>query len=662
MFDGTACVCAGPKQSRCRDNGGMVCDGKGGNYTSVCHFASQMCNEQVSTDLLLTSCGSCDVLRLVDDSNGSSETLEFYRQGPRDAPSQSVVYMSYEKNGLSVFYESTLKKWVIGNLFALILVGVGIAASTTAVTLRSIQQSKGCLYYPSVCHLRDEIENNLKPEVLRLKNSFERKYGNISQYKSAVDDMVEFVMDINKRLIRIKELHQSMDAGLAELVKNLGKIPEQFPDLGDALETYREWMKNLKVGNIVNIIMLPIELGLTIIYLPALISASASLSILATAGVGAVLAIGFAAYDIITSVREEKRLKERLERAKSEYLKAKEKFLEAFEKMKEFQKKFCETTIYFLRELSKAGIHYHPLFANLYNFINTTYVSSPEYCYLEYIFSRSSINTIDTIKNMLSPLSDYLEMNENDLKESIRDVKEMNQFDEQINVKVTKDKEEPSELFNFVKGRQPKLVEKRFKTLYDLLVYISFNSLNTTSCYWGWNLAGIRSGSLTQMNYTKSAICASPQILSLTWTIWFKVSENVIPCSIFRLVHGGIFKTRYSVLRYIADHILPTVGCYWGHDLKTVRTSVENTEVENSKISSSMFDILKFLSAEGIDASMVGQARKILCGQHKVCSKTWQDFLMCVTWNNDAANKLFRCSNVPKGPKCIPPQTPHQKC
>ncbi|KAK3098484.1 hypothetical protein FSP39_019894 [Pinctada imbricata] len=727
MFDGTTCVCADPNQSRCRDSGGVVCDNKGGNYKSVCNFALQMCNGQLSAEHSITSCGSCDVLMLVDESNSSADATEFVRQGPRDAPSQSVVYASSGEHGLSVFYESTLKKWVIGRIYQLKkiaasllgvknvedpskstvaiiqemyteypqdsqggflvatrseagitweqtsslklqcalkgLVIVGAAAVTTAHTLKKIQEKKGCLYYPKVCRLRDEIKDRLGPEVRRLKSSFQRSYGNINQYKSAVEGIVDVVMDIKDRLIRIKELHKSLDAGLSGLVKKLGEIPERFPDLGDALKSYRAWMKGLKKEIMIGEISLHIELFLTMMTLPALFAASVGFFTLASAGIGAVAAISFAAVDIITSIKEEKRQKERLEKAKNEYLKAKTNLLNAFTKIKEFQKKFCKTTIRYLQELSKAGKPYHPLFANLYNYIIRTYVSSPQNCDRENIFSRSSRNTVNHIKNaLLTPLSNYLKKNENDLNARIRDVKEMNQFVKQITVKVTKDKMEPSELFNFVKSIKPKLVEKRFKTLYDLLVFISVNSLPTRTCYWGRNLAGFRSKSLTQSNYLKGAICESPEISSLTSTIRSKVSNNVIPCSISRLVKGDVFRTRHSVIRYIADYILPKEGCYWGHDLSAVRTAVENAEVENSKMSSSMFSMLKFLSAAGIDASKVAQARKILCGQQKVCSKTWQDFVMCVTWNNDAANKLLGCSNTPTGSKCIPPQNPHQKC
>lgn len=56
-FDGIECVCASTSVG-CRDDDGMVCDEHGIQYRSSCFFALQMCQQNISIDDNIVSCGT----------------------------------------------------------------------------------------------------------------------------------------------------------------------------------------------------------------------------------------------------------------------------------------------------------------------------------------------------------------------------------------------------------------------------------------------------------------------------------------------------------------------------------------------------------------------------------------------------------------------------
>ncbi|KAK3105092.1 hypothetical protein FSP39_017143 [Pinctada imbricata] len=271
VFDGSVCVCADYSESRCTGAGGMVCDVHGGKHDSLCVFALEMCHGDVSLDENIVSCGLCDVLRLVDESEMNSPSVspgdiddeEFELEDPTNKT--HLVYRS-TKSQLMVFFDETVHRWVIGeqhdvdSLIAMVqeeyvdfpqdsqagflvatsngtdvtweinptmrlncvnrkistkrpdkrflvtLVVVAVVATTTAYTLRKIQEKKGCLYYPSVCRLRDELKKKLEPEVKKLQSDFKKSYGDIAKFKNEVESSTEVVMDIKDRLVSVKEL------------------------------------------------------------------------------------------------------------------------------------------------------------------------------------------------------------------------------------------------------------------------------------------------------------------------------------------------------------------------------------------------------------------------------------------------------------------------
>ena len=58
MYDGLDCVCANDNSSKCsNDDDGMVCDDKGGLYKSKCDYALQTCQQKISLDRDIRSCG-----------------------------------------------------------------------------------------------------------------------------------------------------------------------------------------------------------------------------------------------------------------------------------------------------------------------------------------------------------------------------------------------------------------------------------------------------------------------------------------------------------------------------------------------------------------------------------------------------------------------------
>lgn len=518
------------------------------------------------------------------------------------------------------------------------------------------------LFKKNLLYFRDRIKDHLKPEVTRLRNRFVSTYGDPGKFKEIADKILDQTLDVREKITTVKELHAQLKLYLSELTGLTGSIQDEFPDIKNTLINYNGWVKNLKKIATINILMLQFEVALS---LPGLVAASVGSFALAAAGIGALFAVGFAVVDVISSVKEEKKVRDELRDTESKYLKAKSDLEAAFANIKQYQTKFCSSVLAFYRDLSKKGRTYHSTFQSLYTFVSNVYGNSVSDCATRY--SRSNLATLSKLSDQkLQPLINFLEKDIDELHKKIAEVKETNVFLSQITSMVKSNLQSPSTIFRAVKISKPKFMTNTFSTLWDIVVFIAEQVLPSRSCYWGYNLSKIRAGSITKFNYNQASICNSTEIKTDVEKIQLGVSKGFAPCKIFRQVEGPVFRSRYNVIKFLADHVLETSSCYWGFDLANVRNKQsEVTEVDTALVNSGLFQTIDYFRVSTIGAGEISTARNILCQVHAVCTSSWQTFILCHAWKGHDVVSLLGCSltaNSETSSVCIPGKQHFETC
>ena len=440
----------------------------------------------------------------------------------------------------------------------------------------------------------------------------------------------------------MKELHSQLQLHLSDITILSSSIQDEFPEFKNALTHYNDWVKNLRQMAAINILMFELEVAMT---LPALVATSVGSFALAAAGIGALVAVGFAVADVVSSVKEEKKVRDELRDTESKYLKAKADLESAFSNIKRFQRKFCSSVIAFYRELSGKGKTYHTTFQSLHAYIRSVYGNSVSDCATRY--SRSKLGALTRLSNQyLQPLINFLGNDIEQLHRKISEIKETNMFLSQITNMVKSDVKSPADIFRAAKASKPKIMSKSFNVLWDVLGFIAKQVLPGTSCYWGYNLGDLRGGAMTRTNYYQYPICNSQEIQNDASTIKQGVKNGFAPCKLFRQVQGTVFRSQYSVVKYIADHIIKSSSCYWGYDLESLRKQDSNIkEIDTALINSSLFQKLGYFRVSSISDSQISSARDLLCTAHHVCSTTWQTFILCQTWAGHDVTKSLGCAN-----------------
>ena len=511
-------------------------------------------------------------------------------------------------------------------------------------------------------YFRDRIKDHLKPEVTRLRNRFVSTYGDPGKFKEVADKIHDQTLDVRDKITTVKELHTQLKLYLSELTGVAGSIQDEFPDIKNTLVNYYGWVKNLNKVAAINILMLQFEVALT---LPGLLAASVGSFALAAAGIGALFAVGFAVVDVISSVKEEKKVRDELKDTEAKYLKAKSDLESAFANIRQFQTKFCSSVLAFYRDLSKKGRTYHSTFQSLYTFVSDVYGKSVSDCTTRY--SRSNLATLSKLSDQkLQPLINFLEKDIDKLHRKIAEVKETNAFLSQIISMVKTNLQSPSTIFRAVKLIKPKFMSNTFSTLWELLVFIAEQVLPRRSCFWGHNLSEIRAGTITKFNYTQASICNSTEMKTDIEKIQLGVSKGFAPCKIFRLVEGPVFKSRYNVIKFLADHVLERASCYWGYDLAKVRSKqLDVREVDTALVNPGLFQTIDYFRASIIGTGEISTARNILCQVHAVCTSSWQTFILCHTWKGHDVVNFLGCSltaNSETSSVCVPGKQHFETC
>lgn len=707
------CARTDPKHILCDGESGMVCDNQGRQYQSYCHFALNFCQKKISYNESEASCGACKMLRLSYDEKGVPSDYVYFRRVGEDQ-GNSTVYVSLQDQStlffeerlnawvigirnnsgsyasvvqprfsaypqdykgkmlivssnathtvmeatsslklqcvseLSVQSKKPKKRFIATLMITIISVVVSVSSIATVTALTVVQHKRGCLYYPSVCTMRDEIKNHLKPQLERMNRDFWEKYGDVDKIKEAASDILTYAMDIKDGLITINDFRNQTKYLFSKLTDDLAFASPNGQAVLENYKLYLESLENIEGEDLVKYI-LP-NAGASIVAIVSAVTVSVSAASLAFNVAGAALSVVGMIVVIVISKKEERELRDKLYKAKSDFIKAKQQIREAEEKMVRFQKAFCRGVLVYLSKLSARGYYYHETFKNLYSKLASLNVYSEDSCNNLNVYSSSKATVLEDLRDKyIFQLKKYVSDYVKEIESVQVNIIATRRLLEYIKKKVKIDRIRPSTLFGTINSYGTDILKESFPNLFDLLKHISIKLVPTTDCYWGYNLRLIRLGTVTRNNFLHSALCQSSEMSDMDRFIREKIALGINPREIFERVKGFEFRNKYLLVRFIADHILPESKCYWGYDLESARKSRNERELETAKISRGLFTFMKTWtnkSPQGVE-----ELKTILCSVFLVCNTEWQTLLMCSAFGETRVLQLSCTSLLPS---CLP--------
>lgn len=707
------CARTDPKHILCDGESGMVCDNQGRQYQSYCHFALNFCQKKISYNESEASCGACKMLRLSYDEKGVPSDYVYFRRVGEDQ-GNSTVYVSLQDQStlffeerlnawvigirnnsgsyasvvqprfsaypqdykgkmlivssnathtvmeatsslklqcvseLSVQSKKPKKRFIATLMITIISVVVSVSSIATVTALTVVQHKRGCLYYPSVCTMRDEIKNHLKPQLERMNRDFWEKYGDVDKIKEAASDILTYAMDIKDGLITINDFRNQTKYLFSKLTDDLAFASPNGQAVLENYKLYLESLENIEGEDLVKYI-LP-NAGASIVAIVSAVTVSVSAASLAFNVAGAALSVVGMIVVIVISKKEERELRDKLYKAKSDFIKAKQQIREAEEKMVRFQKAFCRGVLVYLSKLSARGYYYNETFKNLYSKLASLNVYSEDSCNNLNVYSSSKATVLEDLRDKyIFQLKKYVSDYVKEIESVQVNIIATRRLLEYIKKKVKIDRIRPSTLFGTINSYGTDILKESFPNLFDLLKHISIKLVPTTDCYWGYNLRLIRLGTVTRNNFLHSALCQSSEMSDMDRFIREKIALGINPREIFERVKGFEFRNKYLLVRFIADHILPESKCYWGYDLESARKSRNERELETAKISRGLFTFMKTWtnkSPQGVE-----ELKNILCSVFLVCNTEWQTLLMCSAFGETRVLQLSCTSLLPS---CLP--------
>lgn len=481
-----------------------------------------------------------------------------------------------------------------------------------------------------------------------MNRDFWEKYGDVDKIKEAASDILTYAMDIKDGLITINDFRNQTKYLFSKLTDDLAFASPNGQAVLENYKLYLESLENIEGEDLVKYI-LP-NAGASIVAIVSAVTVSVSAASLAFNVAGAALSVVGMIVVIVISKKEERELRDKLYKAKSDFIKAKQQIREAEEKMVRFQKAFCRGVLVYLSKLSARGYYYHETFKNLYSKLASLNVYSEDSCNNLNVYSSSKATVLEDLRDKyIFQLKKYVSDYVKEIESVQVNIIATRRLLEYIKKKVKIDRIRPSTLFGTINSYGTDILKESFPNLFDLLKHISIKLVPTTDCYWGYNLRLIRLGTVTRNNFLHSALCQSSEMSDMDRFIREKIALGINPREIFERVKGFEFRNKYLLVRFIADHILPESKCYWGYDLESARKSRNERELETAKISRGLFTFMKTWtnkSPQGVE-----ELKTILCSVFLVCNTEWQTLLMCSAFGETRVLQLSCTSLLPS---CLP--------
>ncbi|XP_069123894.1 uncharacterized protein [Argopecten irradians] len=497
---------------------------------------------------------------------------------------------------------------VCDRLFALGIVALTATITTTA--FRGVALQKGCLFYPSVCEMKKEF-GNLKPLAEKLRSTLKRQMNEIGWLK------------LPSQLSKTRDHYIELEYLLEKLINKTDildhlKLSETQSDI--PITNSSDWILDHSIAYVVGVFASAFEfLGLYKLFVKKTISTL----IKALSAAGFVIGIGFSVYDLYTQITEEKRVRDELIKQITAIKLPIKEMKQKMALIKSFKSKYIKQIVkplqtilgYFPPDLFPA---FRVYLKKLHNPVNIKYTYTCHMnTHLEHIIAY--------IKKKLITIRHEIKR-----REMLRTVYT------EIETSITKSQPPLEILIKIENLYKNNNLSSEFNSQFELLRFLAVNfTTNTSSCYWGFRIDLIRNGQLDETNYTSVPLCRSPELVDYDREISTKVNETMAPCRILRQLRDNVFDSMYKLLRYIADYILPNIGCYWGYDL----TYIRNTTLHSPVFETMKVDAATFLYTDVALSVLKEPEYNGLCKNHSICEERWQNFLYCSVYPMVVQNK-----------------------
>ncbi|XP_021374440.1 uncharacterized protein LOC110463862 isoform X2 [Mizuhopecten yessoensis] len=485
------------------------------------------------------------------------------------------------------------------------LISLGITALVTTVTTtvtQGVAQQKGCLFYPSVCEMIDEITGSLSPKSKKLRSELKREMEEIGW--TNLSSQLESTQTNYRRLIFLmNKLNKMTD------ISNFTELSEFYPNT--FLTHYQEWLQDTSIAYVMGLFESGFEF---LILFNLMVSTVTQTTAMILSGLVFVLGIVTSESVLLNQITEERNVRDKLRQNKISL----EHAIDVMEKNKRqielFKLKYIEQIVNPLQSLvapfQKEFPSLHLYLQNLNNTKN-----------IKYRYTRD-------INSHLQKLISFIER---DLERADSIIRQYELFNATLNVLKNDiaDKKQPINIITKIHDIYHNTsLPTIFNSTFDLLQYIAVNlTTNVSSCYWGIRMDLIRSGVLGRNTYTSVPLCWSPELGEHERTIRTNVIQTIAPCRIFRQLEGEIFNSMSKLIKFIADFILPNKDCYWGYDLVYIRNASRPLPVlESMQLHYKTFLYIDVAMHFNVSTSKVFQE---MCESYGICKQMWQKFVFC---------------------------------
>lgn len=482
-----------------------------------------------------------------------------------------------------------------------------------------------------------------------MKEDFRERYGDVDEIKVAASEILTYAMDIKKSLITINDFQNQTKYLFSKLTDDLTIANSTGQAVLENYKLLLNSLENIAVGNQVKDLLQIAAMESIVVIVPA-VTVSMSEAFLVLSIAGSNLSVVVMIVNIVISAKEERKLRDKLYKAKSGLIEAQQQIRKADLEMVRFQKAFCKGLLVYLSNLSDRGYYYHETFKNLFSKLDSLNVDSEYSCNRVTVFSSLNEIVLEGLRDTyIFPLKTYVSAHVEKMKSVEENIIATRDFLDNIKTKVKIYRIRPSTLFDKIQSYGTDIVKGSFPNLFDLLRHISIKVVPTTDCYWGYNLSLIRLGTITRNNYIHSALCQSSEMSYMDRFIREKIALGINPRVIFESVKGFEFRNKYLLVRFIADYILPESKCYWGYDLESARKGRNERELETAEISRGLFTFMKTWT--NISHQGIGRMKTILCSVFLVCNTEWQNLLLCSVFGDI---RVLQLSCTSPHPSCLP--------
>ncbi|XP_058872251.1 uncharacterized protein LOC117968031 isoform X1 [Acipenser ruthenus] len=367
--------------------------------------------------------------------------------------------------------------------FIIAAIVVSLITTTTSVVLHTVQKQKGCLWYPSVCTLKEEVKK-LRTDAETKVNTIANIIGDPIELKAEILLIYQKNSNIHSYLRKISELTKALSLN-RDFINQLQSLP---PSISEDIHRINVYLKAFTSDLESRLGQALINFNLQTVFssyefFTVMLSTTISTSTAVLAGVGAVVAVAVFIVDIVHSIEKERQVRDDLEKAKSNLSDYLSRLKEAEDQLKEFSKRVCQTDIDYLSTVLKVlseKLPADPKYKEIKQWdeqIKSTFFINKDTCQ----HSRVSLSNLKLLQSIQIKLLEFLQVKAQELQKAIETTEQIKLLHERI-LEAVKKQYSVAKIVS---------VHSELATQKSALILLA-ELLPEAICYWGHDLENIR--------------------------------------------------------------------------------------------------------------------------------------------------------------------------